>query len=150
MLVPECNVAKKECLIWHKDFFFALPYIPSIFDSIFFSFSLLLFVEMAKVKLMQLLNTDCVLDILQGCLHLAIADDLVDRNRWINMQSFFRMFSYELVINLWSILWRKVGDSVSLPSNQTCSSFYVTCYSQDQVIVFSTELSAWNASSYSS
>lgn len=36
-----------------------------------------LFVEMAKVKQMQLLNKDCVLDILQGHLNLGIADDLV-------------------------------------------------------------------------
>lgn len=32
---------------------------------------------MAKVKRMQLLNKDCVLDILQGHLNLGIADDLV-------------------------------------------------------------------------
>jgi len=32
---------------------------------------------MAKVKLMQLLDKDCVLDILQGHLNLGITDDLV-------------------------------------------------------------------------
>lgn len=36
---------------------------------------------MAKVKMTELLNKDCILDISQGLLNLGIADDLVQKKK---------------------------------------------------------------------
>lgn len=131
--------------------FLALPYISTLYTVVmfffsFFFFCLLEFVEMAKVKLMQLSNKNCGLDILQGHLNLGIADALVATETDESTRSHFSECS---AMNWWLTFGTyHEGKRLILPLIAFKSKLLLFC-SPDQATVFSTGLSDWNSSSHS-
>lgn len=146
MSVPEYPAGKKKPI---QDFF-AVSYISTLYTVVMFFFpfffGLLLFVEMAKVKLMQLSNKNCGLDILQGHLNLGIADALVETETDESTQSHFSECS---AMNWWLTFGTyHEGKRLILPLIAFKSKLLIF-HSSDQATVFSTGLSVWNSSSYS-